>query len=106
MQCLTCLQAGKVSLYEGESGKNGFSRGLLHLDALRLEDEKNAHWKHCQLEHNSIQAEFKMTVLWSFAGFFERQVNETVRIAIFQGDLIPNGKSEWQQAPLVRVGYS
>ena len=47
VQCLTCLQAGKVSYYEGESGKNGFRRGLDHLDALGLEDAKNTLWKHC-----------------------------------------------------------
>ena len=61
--CLTCKANGKVSEYEGETSKNSYTRGLEHLAALRLEDKENALWKHCQIEHQCIRAEFSMTVL-------------------------------------------
>ena len=101
--CLTCLLAGKETFYEGETGKNGFTRGVQHLDALRLEDEKNMLWKHCQIVHDGARAEFKLTVLRNYYGCLERQVNKAVRITMFDGDMIMKSKSEWNQAPLVRV---
>ena len=45
--CLTCQRAGVSAIYEGETCRDGFTRGLEHLAALRLEDEENAMWKHC-----------------------------------------------------------
>ena len=47
IRCESCLLAGKLAQYDGETGANGFTRGGEHQDALRLEDEKNALWKHC-----------------------------------------------------------
>ena len=29
--CLTCQQAGKLTTYDGESGRNGYARGLEQL---------------------------------------------------------------------------
>ena len=34
--CETCKLAGKTTIYSGETGKNGFTRGKQHQDALRL----------------------------------------------------------------------
>ena len=42
-------------------------------------------------------------VLRNYSGCLERQVNEAVRITMFDGGMIMNSKSEWNQAPLVRV---
>ena len=80
--CLTCKAAGKVSEYEGETSRNSYTRGLEHLAALRLEDEENALWKHCQIEHQGIRSEFSMTVLKMHRTPLVRQVNEAVRIII------------------------
>ena len=52
IRCETCLRAGRVRNYEGETGKNGYTIGRQHLDSLRLKDEENALWKHCVVEHN------------------------------------------------------
>ena len=78
--CLTCKAAGKVSEYEGATSRNSFTRGLEHYPALRLEDEENALWKHFQIEHQGIKAEFSMTVLKGHRTPLVRQVNEYVRI--------------------------
>ena len=101
--CITCQVAGKVTEYEGETGRNGYTRGIEHLAAMRLEDDENALWKHCQIDHDGRTAEFSMTVLRSHRTPLVRQVNEAVRIVISKAECIMNSKSEWHQAPLVRI---
>ena len=77
-------------MYEGETGRNGFTRGLEHLAALRLEDEENAMWKHCVVQHGGVEAEFEMKMLRSCNSCLERQVNEAVRIIINRADIVTN----------------
>ena len=101
--CLTCQRAGVSAMYEGETGRNGFTRGLEHLAALRLEDEENAMWKHCVVQHGGVEAEFEMKMLKSFNSCLERQVNEAVRIILTKADIVMNSKSEFRQAPIIRV---
>ena len=74
--CLTCQEAGKCTVYEGETGRNGFTRGSEHLDALRLEDGENALWKYCQVDHNGERAEFSMTSLKIHRTALVRQINK------------------------------
>ena len=57
VRCETCHKDGRLSTYAGETGRNGYSRGKEHLDALRLEDEENPLWKHCLIEHGGVKAE-------------------------------------------------
>ena len=40
MRCETCLGAGRLSTYEGQTWENGYTRGKQNLDSLRLKDEK------------------------------------------------------------------
>ena len=63
--CLTCQMDGLSTIYEGETARNAFTRGMEHQDALRLEDEENALWKQCirMVQHSGIKAEFCMTVV-------------------------------------------
>ena len=37
--------------YNGDPGRNAYTRGLEHLDAFRLKNEESPLWKHCVLEH-------------------------------------------------------
>ena len=92
-----------MSEYEGETGRNGYTRGAEHLSALRLEDEENALWKHCLIAHDGTKAEFSMTVLKVHRTPMVRQINEAVRIIISKAECILNSKSEWHQALMVRV---
>ena len=89
--------------YEGKSGYNAYTRGCEHEDALRLEDQENALYKHCVLEHGGRRADFSMRALGSFQSCLERQVNEAVRIGSSKAECIMNSKAEFHQAPLVRV---
>ena len=103
IRCETCRLAGRSALYDGESGNNAYSRGCQHQDALRLETEESPLWKHCLLEHQGQKAKFSMKALRSFTSCLVRQVNEAVRIEMSTADCMLNSKSEFHQAPLVRV---
>ena len=91
--CLTCQRDGVSSSYEGETGRNGFLRGLEHLAALRLEDEENDMWKHCVVQHKGRKAEVEMKILRTFNSCLDRLVNEAVRIIITKADIVLNSKS-------------
>ena len=101
--CETCQKDGVVNLYEGEMGRNGYTRGKEHLDALRLENEENALWKHCLIQHNGEKAKFSMKVLGVFYTCLVRQVNEGVRIKTSKAHCVMNSKSEFHQHPVVRI---
>ena len=101
--CETCLRAGKLSCYCGETGANCYVRGKQHKSGLRLKDEGNALWKHCVVEHEGEQAEFSMKQTGVFQSCMARQVNEAVRIEMSKADCLLNSKSEFHQAPLIRV---
>ena len=60
-------------------------------------------WKHCLIEHDGSVAEFEMKMLRSFKSCLERQVNEAVRIMTTSADIVLNSKSEFRQAPIIRV---
>ena len=95
--------AGRRTKYEGETGGNGYGRGKEQQSGLRLEEEDNALWKHCLLEHGGEHVEFSMEVLQSFHSAMARQVNEGVRINRSKADCLMNSKSEFHQHPVVRV---
>ena len=68
------------TLYEGETARNAYTRGLEHADAIRLKDEENALWKHCHVKHGGVEAEFSMEVTGVHRTPLVRQVNKAVRI--------------------------
>ena len=102
MLCETCLLAGTPALYEGETGRNAYARGLEHQGDLRHRREESPLWKHCQLVHGGETQEFTMKVLRSFQSCLERQVNEAVRISSTEAEHILNSRSEFHQAPIIR----
>ena len=58
IQCNVCQRDGIRSIYEGESGRNAYSRGLEHQQNLESEKEDSPLWKHCTLEHNNEKVNF------------------------------------------------
>ena len=55
--CLTCHQAGKLTTYDGESSRNGYARGLEHLQGLRTRSTTvevynfGAWWRRGRIQH-------------------------------------------------------
>ena len=103
IECEECKKSDLSAVYEGETGRNCYSRGLEHLEGLSKEKEDNPLWKHCQLQHGGVKVKFKMVCLKSFKTAFMRQINEGVRIACCQADICMNSKSEYHQPSIVRV---
>ena len=103
LKCEECWKNKRKTVYEGETGRNGFTRGAEHLASLRLESEEHPLWKHCMLEHDGTKVEFSMKVCGRFQSCMVRQVNEPVRMLRAKADCLMNSKSEFHQAPLVRV---
>ena len=103
ISCEGCQRAGVVAEYEGESGRNAYSRGLEHQQGLRDECEKSALWKQCQLVHGGNKQSFLMVALNSFKSCLERQINEAVRITSSKAELVLNSKTEFHQAPIRRM---
>ena len=101
--CETCRLAGKQTSYEGETGRNAFARGLEHQQGLRQRSENSPLWKHVVLEHSSKEAEWSMEVIKCHPSSLGRPVHEAVRISRTEAQIILNSKSEFHQAPLIRV---
>ena len=101
--CETCKLAGKKTSYEGETGRNAFTRGVEHQQGLHQKSEQSALWKHCVLEHSNQEAEFSMVVNQCHSSCLSRQVHEAVRITRTDAEIILNPKSKFHQAPLIRV---
>ena len=72
MACDTYLGAGKPALYEGETGRNAYSRGLEHQRDLRDEKDDSPLWKHCQLIHGGENQSFKNEVTSCFSSCLEK----------------------------------
>ena len=101
--CLECKQEGIDAKYYGESGKNGYSRGLEHQDSLRLRNEGNALYKHCVVQHEGRKVDFLMEVTGTFRHNIERQANEGVRVRESKANIVMNSKAEFHQPPITRV---
>ena len=103
IECLECPTAGLVASYQGETGRNGFSRGLEHVAALEAKHETSPLWKHSEIHHGGKIVNFKMTCLRSFKSAFIRQTNEGVRIVCSKADICMNSRTEWHQPSIIRV---
>ena len=102
ISCLECPDDGLVTEYEGETGRNGCSRGLEHQSGLRNEDESNPLWKHCTIQHDERKVNFKMNVLKTFKHPLVRQNDEGVIVKFSRADILMNSKSEFHQLGIVR----
>ena len=101
--CVGCSDKDKLTEYEGETGRNPFLRGLEHQADLRNMKEESPLWKHCVLEHDGAKQVFEMEALGGFRSCLSRQVNEAVRILSSKANTLMNSRSEFHQAPIVRV---
>jgi hypothetical protein len=110
--CITCKEQGgergggrKKVVYIGETGKNGYLRGIEHERAAEILQENNAIGKHCIMEHRIIKPELKMEVLKKYRTCLERQEGEAVYVRLESNEEteIMNSRSDFHQPPLVRV---
>ena len=101
--CLDCKEDDILATYEGETGRNPFTRGLEHKDDLKNKSESSPLWKHCTIQHGGRVAIFKMDALRPSKYPMVRQVNEGARIKVYKTDICMNSKSEFHQPSIVRT---
>ena len=91
-------------VYTGETGKNGYTRGLKHLDDFRNERETSAMWKHCVEEHNSMHQEFEMVIVDRVRNdAMKRQILEATRIQAVPEERQMNSRGEWNMNRVPRI---
>ena len=66
ISCHECPLDGLVGDYEGETGRNAYSRGLEHQNGLKIEDESSPVLKHRTIQQSGRKVDFKMDVLKNF----------------------------------------
>ena len=90
-------ECNKDDEYRGESGGNGFTRGLKHLDDLRARNVKNSLlWRHCRDVHNGEMQRFKMRITGTFRDdAMLRQITEAVQIDNVEPGRLMNTRTEW-----------
>ena len=82
--------------YNGETDRNGYSRGGEHIENLNHEREHSVLWRHCVEKHGGIKQKFRMVIKdRSRNDPTKRQILEAVRIRRAGANQIMNGRSEW-----------
>ena len=78
--CLLCQEVGRVSTYEGESGRNAYIRGKEHLKALANNSMASPLVNHQLQHHPGTPHKFRMQILKTFKQALDRQLEEANRI--------------------------
>ena len=91
------------TVYQGDTGRNCYSRWLKRLAGLRNENEDNPLGKHCQIQHNGQKVTFRKICSRSFKTTYMRQFNKGVRTAGCSADICMNSKADFHQPSIVRV---
>ena len=103
-----CEECGEeVATYIGESGRNAFTRGCEHLDALNSRDEeKSVLWRHSKVHHQEREdVVYSMAVTGGYKAPLDRQLMERVKISNFKGPLLMNRRNEMGGLRVERMQY-
>jgi hypothetical protein len=105
---LWCGECGeKVAAYKGETGRNGYTRGVEHLEALQSRNEdKSVLWLHSVHHHQGrVGVEYRMRVTSTHTTPMERQVRERVDLSTFKGPVLMNRRNEMGGIRVERQQY-
>ena len=105
--CLLCKELGKDSSYQGETGRNAYTRGKEHLQKLASGSKSSPLVNHQEQHHGGQEPSFQMQILRTFKQPLDRQIEEANRIVeTSQNPLNLNSRSEWRSTPLPQLGFS
>ena len=105
---LWCEECGeRVAAYQGETGRNGYTRGREHLENLEAKNEdKSVLWLHSIYHHQRREdVEYSMRVTGGYKDSLDRQVMERVQISNFRGPVRINRKNEMGGVRVERTQY-
>lgn len=93
IECTDVLCKG---IYNGQSSKNGYSRGQEHCDDFKRKGENSVMWKHCREKHGGQISKFKMSVRKTNRNDpTKRQITEAIYINKTNPEVCMNDKTEW-----------
>ena len=105
---LWCEECGeRVAAYQGETGRNGFTRGREHLENLEAKNEdKSVLWLHSIYHHQRREdVKYSMRVTGGYKDSLDRQVMERVQISNWRGPVRMNRKNEMGGVRVERTEY-
>ena len=103
LECGTCLERGKISVYEGETSRSARVRGGEHFKDFEKQNSKSVLFKHKEIAHKYEDMKVKMKITKSFKDPLTRQANEAVRISNRNKLELLNSKNEFNHPPIRRV---
>ena len=93
-----------AGVYNGETGRNAYTRGLKHKEEYDKRVEGSAMWKHCVQHHNSERQYFRMKVKDQVRNdATKRQILEAVRIERTEEGERMNSRGEWGSNRIPRI---
>ena len=101
--CINCKEQGKLSSYEGETGRPAKVRFIEHIKKLNKKSELSPLHKHQSSQHPKDPNRWHFSITSVFKDPLTRQVDEAVRISRLPPESILNSKSEINHAPLNRI---
>ena len=106
LQCMKCRAEGRNRLYEGETSRSPFERGLEHQGAVDRGEADHPMVRHAWEEHAGQKPDFLMRVKSRHKKALDRLVQEAINIvSLSRGpqDEDLNSRSEWGQARVPRI---
>ena len=93
---ITCKGNCGGDVYNGETHKNGYSRGGEHLTDYQYKPGHSVMWKHCEKKHDGEEQQFNMKIMdYVWGDSTKRQILEAVRINGIEESARINDKKEW-----------
>ena len=94
---IICKSPGCKYCYNGQTGKNGYSRGLEHLRDYENKERWSVLWTHCKVAHSHLEQQFEMVVVDQCRNnATKRQILEAVRINWCSPENRMNERLEWR----------
>ena len=97
LECETCRQNAKLSLYIGESARTLYDRGLEHQKAYASRSEESVMYEHEQKDHQGEKAEWTMKAQRFQKGNLKRQALEAHKISLNEDKNLLSRRGEWGQ---------
>ena len=105
---ISCKDINCKYEYIGQTGLNGYTRGLKHNEDYRAKREKSTMWKHVKQAHNNVEQSFEMETVDKCRNYpTKRQILESIRINNMNPETIMNDRSEWNgiRIPRINIEY-
>ena len=101
---IKCKSQGCTYVYNGQTAKNGFSRGQEHIREYNNRVDSSVLWTHCQKAHSGEEQDFEMSVVDQCRHDpTKRQILEAIRINRCDPSKRMNDRMEWNYLTLPRM---